>query len=85
MFYYYAACAYATNKNINQALKSLEGAIESGLNNPERFLERLKTRLRNWPTHHEIDRNNRVFHHLIFCKCGYLRVNMRINGFMKQG
>ena len=43
MFYYYAACAYATNKNINQALKSLEGAIESGLNNPERFLERLKT------------------------------------------
>jgi hypothetical protein len=43
VFYYYAACAYARNKNIDQALKSLVGAIEGGLGNPERFLERLKT------------------------------------------
>ncbi|MFX1255810.1 MAG: GNAT family N-acetyltransferase [Promethearchaeota archaeon] len=43
VFYYYAACAYAKNKNIDQALQSLVGAIESGLDNPELFLERLKT------------------------------------------
>ncbi|MFX0091308.1 MAG: GNAT family N-acetyltransferase [Candidatus Hodarchaeota archaeon] len=41
-FYYYAACAYAKNKNIDQALKSLVGAVESGLRNPEGFIERLK-------------------------------------------
>lgn len=41
--YYFAACAYAKNGNIESALQSLVGAIESGLQDPKRFSELLQS------------------------------------------
>jgi RimJ/RimL family protein N-acetyltransferase len=44
VYYYNAACAYAKLNNIESTVRSLLGAIESGLQDPKRFSELLQSK-----------------------------------------